>query len=222
MSNKELDELLNELNSFLEDGEPEQEVEEKQLAGHTFTDFNREEVAKEKVIPLITQILNICEDHKIPAQFVVFPKCEGDSVFPLLAKVNADRRIEVQAADLVYNMPHSIAHFLLGMVTSIGSMFAGAMVEGAKSDPFDKLDLYDKEIVPLVEELAKVCEKHQVYVQWGMIVAVDRKGEATARWAAALPEEFANCQILAAIACYKLPQYVLDDLIELAEEIGRK
>lgn len=175
MSNNELDDLFNQINSFLGN-----EGQESSEGGQFDTTFSHDNEAKEDsdgdeedkteifethLRPLIERICVACQNHGIPAQFAV--KCSR-SQYATLA-VCWEKSVQVQAAHAMYKLPHPVSHLVLFASTTKMSL---PMV---KEEAFTGVTVEDNEMKSMLQELVEKALEHDLPLQWGMVLNRETK-----------------------------------------------
>lgn len=220
MSEKETDELFNALDEFLSSEEiPEDEgfsdkdgflsvVSESADENDEESVEDRTEYVEGTIQPLITEILTICRDAKMPAQFSV----QASKSKILTVCVNLELSLQVSAAVSIYQMPHAVSH----LVRYASIMPFHPPVE---EDSFDKNEDICEQIQEKLGTLISLVKEENIPMQFGCIIHRTREHQEI--WSSLIiKEDRHSCLMQAALRLYQVGSSLSFDVMSLASDIA--
>lgn len=226
MLDHNLDKLFDDLEKFLTEGGEGEETEPQVAKGHEETDdkghalfenFDVTEVFITEVKQKATDVINLCDQVGIPAQWCFYLKATDDQAYHETLMTHEAVTSAVVAAHSIYFMPHSLSHLIhMFRLVPPGNWPPWAVNPDTL---FDHQTSFDNSVWPKVEEVVNLCRQFGISCQWGAIPAVRHDSHLTSM-ALYSHRHRHTCPMNAAIILYNLPPTIQHEVAEMAFESG--
>lgn len=181
-------------------------------------DFDLTGVVNEKMIPLATEVCEVCEKIGIPFQITIIAAKDGGKISLNCATTSAMIDPRNFAASAIYRLPHAISHF----VAQVVAMSPPVMVALEKPDKFfDHTESYKSSIIPILNSLLEIAAEHNIPFQWGSVVSRLEIGQIAINAGAYNERKVLTCQMAAAQAVYQLNGPAVSDVLELSAQLSK-
>lgn len=180
-------------------------------------DFDAKGIVDQNVIPLISQIYDICTDKNIPIQLaVVAGRREGQ--MNIVRMITNERECQyIFAGHHVYDLPHGMAHFVTFTAQLISAHGLPVITKSEDElKTFSVVAEYENEVVPLLKTLYSYCQDNNIPLQWSATIA-SNPNEMVSGGGITNNRKVGNCQMGAAFSTRSLPTFMISDLLDIYE-----
>lgn len=196
----EMEVFFQEAKSFIENTLSELEKQE------TEAEVDKEPEIIEKIHPILEDIVNLCENNKLPFQVTLFAcRDKAMTVFS-----HPELSVQVQGALVIYKLPHSITH----LVHNSAEVKNLPMVdEPHLTQDEDTCDLIQLKI----NKVVRICKEIKVPIQYGFVINRTEGKQET--WAGMSAHGRPSCFMQAAVNLYQSGSSLSADVVSIANDL---